>query len=163
MKHLFLIASLSVAAVSVQALEYDNGATETCIDSGAEARNCIGESANACMGTDGGSSTPGMGFCASQELAFWDARLNVAYGALLQIERQLDAEATTLGGIIPPRADALRDMQRAWITYRDAACVYEFAQWGGGTGGGPANAWCLMQITAEQALALEDRLEDHKR
>ena len=158
-----LLMALGLMPVAVQALEYDNGATETCLDSGTDARNCIGESANACMGTGGGSSTPGMGFCASQELAFWDARLNAAYSSLVQIERDLDAEATTLGGNIPPRADALRNMQRAWITYRDAACVYEFAQWGGGTGGGPANAWCLMQITAEQALALEGRLEDHKR
>jgi uncharacterized protein YecT (DUF1311 family) len=49
-------------------------------------------------------------------------------------------------------------MQRAWIGYRDAACDYERAQWGGGSGGGPATAGCLMRLTGEQALALEGRL-----
>ena len=46
-------------------------------------------------------------------------------------------------------------MQRAWIEYRDATCAYEAAQWGGGTGAGPAFAGCLMRLTAEQALYLE--------
>lgn len=159
----FLMTLVLAMPVHAQSVEYDNGATETCLDSGTDARNCVGESANACMGTPGGSSTPGMGYCFSQELGFWDDRLNAAYGALMQIERRLDADVTTLGGNIPARASALRDMQLAWITYRDAACVYEYAQWGGGSGGGPANAACLMQITAAQAIELERRLEDHQR
>ncbi|MFT5363966.1 MAG: hypothetical protein ACI9VX_001592 [Dinoroseobacter sp.] len=46
-------------------------------------------------------------------------------------------------------------MQRAWIEYRDATCSYEAAQWGGGTGAGPAFAGCLTRLTAEQALYLE--------
>ena len=49
-------------------------------------------------------------------------------------------------------------MQRAWIAWRDAACLYEVSQWGGGTGGGPAGADCMMRLAGEQALALEDRL-----
>ena len=46
-------------------------------------------------------------------------------------------------------------MQRAWIGWRDATCDYERAQWGGGTGGGPATVACLMRLTGEQALYLE--------
>ena len=55
---------------------------------------------------------------------------------------------------LPKQAEALRDMQRAWITFRDAACDYERSQWGGGTGGGPATLACLMRMTGEQALLL---------
>ena len=115
------------------------------------------------MDTPGGSSTVGMGYCLSQELDLWDARLNETYRALLTVERALDAETATLGASVPPRASALRDMQRAWIGFRDATCVYEYAQWGGGTGGGPANTSCLLRLTALQALELERRLRDHDR
>jgi uncharacterized protein YecT (DUF1311 family) len=59
-----------------------------------------------------------------------------------------DAGAKADGLTVPPVAEALRDMQRAWIAYRDASCDYERAQWGGGTGGGPATAGCLMRTRA---------------
>lgn len=51
--------------------------------------------------------------------------------------------------------EALRNMQRAWINYRDAGCLYEQAQWFGGTGGGPATMACHMHETARQTLVLE--------
>ena len=99
-----------------------------------------------------------MGFCIQSELAFWDTRLNAAYGALMDIEEAQDSEMRDLGAGITSMADALRAMQRAWIIYRDAACDYERSQWGGGTGGGPATAECMMRMTGLQALALETRL-----
>ena len=99
-----------------------------------------------------------MGFCYGAEYDYWDARLNAAYGALMAMEKAAEAELGELGSAAPSPAAALRDMQRAWIGYRDAACLYEVSQWGGGTGGGPAGAGCMMQITGEQALALEARL-----
>ncbi|MEM9970766.1 MAG: lysozyme inhibitor LprI family protein [Pseudomonadota bacterium] len=138
-------------------LSFDPDATEACLaDGGAE--TCIGLSADACMESEYGSSTVGMGFCLGEELSLWDTRLNDVYGALLASEREADRVISEAGGNAPPRASALRDMQRAWIGFRDAACVYEYAQWGGGTGGNPAYVACLMRITAEQALALEARL-----
>jgi uncharacterized protein YecT (DUF1311 family) len=60
-----------------------------------------------------------------------------------------------LGSAAPSQGDALKNMQRAWIAYRDATCDYERSHWGGGTGGGPATVSCLMYMTAEQALYLE--------
>jgi len=51
--------------------------------------------------------------------------------------------------------ESLRTMQRAWISFRDASCLYEQAQWMGGTGGGPATQACHMHETARQALKLE--------
>jgi uncharacterized protein YecT (DUF1311 family) len=80
----------------------------------------------------------------------------------MEIEEATDAELKELGLAEPSTSAALRDMQRTWIAYRDAACAYERSQWGGGTGGGPATADCLMRMTAAQALALEQRLAQRR-
>jgi uncharacterized protein YecT (DUF1311 family) len=143
-----------------QEMVFDPGPTEACL--AADTSNpaaCIGHAADACMlENDGGETTVGMGFCLSQEWEWWDGRLNAAYGALRERHQANDAQSEADGFEAPPMAEALRDMQRAWIAYRDAACDYERAQWGGGSGGGPATAGCLMRLTGEQALALEGRL-----
>ncbi|MGI9395022.1 MAG: lysozyme inhibitor LprI family protein [Boseongicola sp.] len=109
-----------------------------------------------------GSSTVGMGYCLSRELEYWDARLNIAYKLLRDVDRAEDAELAAVNSSAPIRAKALRDMQRSWIGYRDAACFYDYSEWGGGTGGGPAHAACLMRITGVQALRLEEKLEGRK-
>ena len=122
---------------------------------------CIGLSARACMEThDAGFTTMGMSFCSGEELAFWDARLNVAYDQLMERSRDADADMKDLDIEVPSQAEALRDMQRAWLPFRDAACAFERAQWGNGTGGGPAAVACHASLTAKQALALEGRLID---
>ncbi len=148
-----VVFGLLAAPLAAQDLDFNIGATAACLDAAAttpEARACIGLSANACMdATPMGSSTIGMGGCIDRELTWWDARLNAQYADLRTRERARDAGD---GG---NRAEALRDMQRAWIAWRDATCDYERAQWGGGTGGGPATAACLMRLTGEQALYLE--------
>ena len=73
-------------------------------------------------------------------------------------ETAADKEVEAVGAHVPSKAAALRDMQRAWIGWRDAACAYERAQWGGGSGSGPATLECRMQLTGQQALALEARM-----
>lgn len=156
---------LVVTSDPVRAQEpvFDPGATAQCLnaaDDFSARRDCIGASANACMETDGGYTTVGIGYCIQREVEFWDARLNAGYGALMAREKADDAEMVEIGASAPKKADALRDMQRAWIPYRDATCAYEYAQWGGGTGGGPAHGACMMQLTGEQALDLEARMED---
>ncbi len=135
---------------------------ESCL-SGAgdrEARlRCIGLGASACMEThESGFTTVGMGFCTDAELGFWDSRLNAAYKQLMAKSKASDAEMKELGATVPSLAETLREMQRAWIPFRDAACDYERAQWGNGTGGGPAALACLMDETARQALRLEFQL-----
>jgi uncharacterized protein YecT (DUF1311 family) len=117
---------------------------------------CIGVSAGQCMEeTPGGYSTVGMGACLAQEHQWWDARLNDSYQQLMAQHRATDAEMDTANA---PMAQALQDMQRAWITYRDARCDHERATWGGGTGAGPATLTCLMWATARQTLLLEGHL-----
>jgi len=129
-------------------LAYSDIHTDSCLQEAVgagEQSACIGASATQCLAdTQGSESTVGMGACLEQERAYWDGRLNAVYQLVLA---QQGGDAGT--------ADGLRTMQCAWIVYRDARCDYEYAQWGGGTGGGPAILACLMQTTAEQVFVLE--------
>ncbi len=114
---------------------------------------CIGLSANQCMDTTpGGYSTIGMGACYNAELQMWDEMLNATYQELAAWDRHVDTQS---GG---SRAASLQAMQRAWIGFRDASCAYEYAQWGGGTGGGPAYTACVMHLTGQQAMSLDVHL-----
>jgi uncharacterized protein YecT (DUF1311 family) len=157
-----LLLSLGGAAAADPV--FDPAATEACVDEAVAASpdladygvlDCAGKSANACMETDGGSSTYGMSFCLDGEWNFWDKRLNAAYAKRMREAKQSDAEMANVEATVPSMEEALRKMLRAWIAYRDAACLYEASKWQGGTGAGPAGAACLMQETARQALTLE--------
>jgi uncharacterized protein YecT (DUF1311 family) len=146
-----LLMAFAAAPTHAQDLLFYPDPVLDCMDDAPETAMryiCIGTAANYCMvNTPGGSSTPVMGACLDRERAFWDARLNEVYARLL-----------TQHAETPAVLDNLRTMQRAWITYRDARCDYEFVQWNGGTGGGPALLACLMRTTAEQTLLLEEQL-----
>lgn len=142
--------------LSAQDLTFDTIHTTACLVEATEygqRLNCIGASANQCMETsEGGYSTYGMSGCLSEEYAYWDQRLNIAYKALKEITKARDLDKFETA---PSQSEALLDMQRAWIPFRDAKCDFERSEWGGGTGGGPATYSCLMYETAKQALYLE--------
>lgn len=150
-----LAASLILAApLAARELSFDPAPTETClaeISDGPQAYECIGRAAMACMAQPMGDTTPGMGFCLDSELWLWDGKLNEAYQMLRDEYRAIDADR--FEGT-PALADALRDMQRGWIVFRDSRCEFETAQWYGGTGSSPAFLGCMMQMTAEQTLYL---------
>ena len=112
--------------------------------------SCIGIAAGACMGTD--ETTVGMGYCLEQEWMYWDDQLNAVYKAA-----KAEAAATDRD-MAPPlnvQEQSLKEMQRAWIAFRDARCNWEATLWMGGTGSGPAQLACLMQETGRQALTLQ--------
>ena len=145
-----------------QDLVFSMQATDSCL-AGMERADqqdmCIGASAQMCMqDTVGGGSTVGMGGCLSAELGQWDARLNETYQRLMAKEKTHDAEMADASYVVPKKAEPLRDMQRAWISYRDTRCAYVGVQWGGGTGTGPAIVDCTMNMTAQQALFLQNML-----
>jgi uncharacterized protein YecT (DUF1311 family) len=162
---LFSVAFLLVSAQGAfaQELVFSPELSLSCYyesDDGMNPHECIGLSANACMeATPGGYSTYSMGGCLDAELSFWDQELNAAYGELMAYDKAVDADGSDMGSAAMSRAENLRDMQRAWIGFRDASCDYERSQWGGGTGGGPAFIGCMMQMTGEQAMALQLALQ----
>jgi uncharacterized protein YecT (DUF1311 family) len=154
-----------VAVVPAQANPaFKPAATDACVakasaasknKSGHAVLACVGQSAQACMNTPGGDTTVGMMDCLKGEVDYWDGKLNAAYAKRLATAKSDDAELKSMGSAAPKTEPALRKMQRAWIGYRDAACLYEQSKWMGGTGGGPATMACHMEETARQALKLD--------
>jgi uncharacterized protein YecT (DUF1311 family) len=139
-------------AVRAQEIVFDIAPVEACIRAGG-GEACAGKAADKCMeATPGGYTTVGMGTCADRERAYWDGWLNAVYQQLYARLAAQDAQAPSYA---PKEAEALREMQRAWIGFRDAKCGYEAAQWGGGTGAGPASVNCHLHETARQMLYLQ--------
>ena len=143
---------------------FSPAATDACVSeasansqglSGHAVLDCVGQAAAACMMTPGGDTTIGMMECLDGERAYWDVRLNAAYVGRVATAQSQDAELKVMDSAATSVEDSLRAMQRAWMSFRDTSCLYEQAQWMGGTGGGPATLACHMHETARQALKLE--------
>ena len=89
-------------------------------------------------------------YCAEQDWLAADEALNAAYGEAKALMQQIDADL--------PKAERgaevyLRDAQRAWISFRDAACAAE----GYAMHGGSAEP---MLIYGCRARLTEQRTED---
>ena len=59
--------------------------------------------------------------------------------------------------------NGLRDMQRAWIAWRDATCAFEAGEYAGGTLAGTVATGCMMQRTGDQVLWLAGELDRMER
>jgi len=160
-----VIATVVATPLAAQDMTFTIDPTSACLaaqDRYIARLQCAGKAATACMDVNlGGTTTVGMGRCLDLEAIWWDKQLNVAYGKAMARAKVHDGEVKELGGFAPSQVDALREMQRAWIPFRDRLCDFERAQWGGGTGGGPAALGCLLQETARQTLLLEDVVRDY--
>ena len=158
-----LIIALAICLATPAAgedLRFDATPTVSCLaESADQARECIGRAATACMDQPGGDTTIGMGFCLDAELDLWDGKLNEVYQRLRADMTAQDAARTDPAISL---AESLRDMQRAWIGYRDSRCGFETAQWHGGTGASPAFLGCTLLVTAEQTLYLQSLLQDQR-
>jgi uncharacterized protein YecT (DUF1311 family) len=110
------------------------------------AESCIGVVSTACIQAEGNESTAAMVQCNGREADAWDGRLNAAYKAALA---QGDGQDV---------ADGLRKTQRNWIAFRDAACAQPAVVFKG-TMAGPISAYCVLELTARQALWLEGWLQ----
>ena len=90
--------------------------------------------------------------CASNDFAAADARLNAAYGLAIAYMASIDAD---LPAAEQGAKAALRDGQRAWITFRDAACTAEGYAVHGGTMEGMVILMCNTRLTLARAEDLE--------
>lgn len=90
-------------------------------------------------------------FCAEIDFQAADDALNRAYRSAREVMRQIDADLAA-----PQRGAevALRDAQRAWITFRDQACRADAWSWTGGSGYSMAYYGCQSRLTAQRTADL---------
>jgi uncharacterized protein YecT (DUF1311 family) len=99
-----------------------------------------------------------MNFCADRAWKLADEDLNLAYRMARTLMQQTDAAL--------PVADrgaevALRDAQRAWITFRDAACRAEGYVYFGGSIRPLVVSNCLERMTRARTEELRTLAEAH--
>ena len=89
-----------------------------------------------------------LNYCAEQDFLAADADLNLAYKAARAVMRQIDAGLP----VAERGAEAtLRDAQRAWISFRDQACLAEAYSWHGGSGQPMIYSGCQARLTTQRA------------
>jgi len=116
---------------------------------------CEGQVSNRCQEVEqGGYSNLGMTSCIQAEYAAWDVLLNEEYKKTIAWSAEMDAYDAEDFPEIDKRVDTLRAAQRAWISYRDAECLNEYAQWGAGSMRLPIGTACLLSETAERTIEL---------
>lgn len=89
--------------------------------------------------------------CAAQDHAAADVALNAAYQTAVAAARQMD---DYVPGLTPSNEEMLRDAQRAWIPYRDAACAAESTLARGGSMQNMLFYLCLERLTRERTRDL---------
>lgn len=83
-----------------------------------------------------------MNMCAARDYEQADAALNAAWGPARSYARQIG------------QGDALLKAQRAWLTYRDAACEVQASPYEGGSIQPLIRFSCLSELTAERTRML---------
>lgn len=159
MLRIFAFLMLSPLPAQAQEVVFDPATIEQCLIGGGWTE-CVGQAANACMEqSENGYSTLIMVACLAEETDWWDRDLNATYRLILARDAALDANPDP-DGMAPAMGSAIRDVQRAWIAFREASCHYEMLRWQGGTGARLAGAGCTLQMTGEQALRLRSYLAE---
>ena len=121
---------------------------------------CVGRAAQTCADNHGAGPNMVYAACFEAEAAYWDAALNDAYNDLKGLAA--DRQSWDVGYQPDALVTALRDMQRAWITYRDATCANAVAIAAPfGSAAGPAGAECRVVQTARQYFVLRGMRQDY--
>jgi uncharacterized protein YecT (DUF1311 family) len=149
-------------SAAAQDWSYDQNATQSCLAdaiSNTDKRSCVGLSAEICADNAvGGFSTRSMMVCLGFELELFDKMLNQEYAIVRDLSREQDKFDSGMNDDPVSMEDRLVQMQRAWITYRDATCAYEQRQMDGGTIGELFFAQCMAELTAEQTFRLQSNV-----
>ena len=90
-----------------------------------------------------------MNICWGKEYKAADATLNQVYGQLM---RKLDE---------PDKAQ-LKQVETAWLKYRDANCEFVADQYKGGTIRPMIEAMCLADVTRNRTNELRNRIKDRE-
>ncbi len=115
---------------------------------------CVGRQADACVQRNNDGPNMVVAACMEAELAFWDGFLNRTYAELLTFAEH--EQSMDVGYVTNELTDAARDMQRAWIAYRDATCGLYLARAAPfNSAAGPAVNDCLLRETARQVFQLQ--------
>ena len=88
-----------------------------------------------------------MNICWGKEYKAADATLNQVYGQLM---RKLDAADQT----------QLKQVEAAWLKYRDANCEFVADQYKGGTIRPMIEAMCLADTTRNRTVELRNQIKD---
>jgi uncharacterized protein YecT (DUF1311 family) len=163
---LFVALGVAAAAQSLPLAE-DRAAIDACLQQEKDApERCIGIVYKPCTDAPEGSSTAGMGDCASREKAVWDEKVDASFKQLL---------AGTLGQTAAepwnrppenkrdtkvPGTDILNDMQRTWRSWRAKKCDALSMQAEGGSLSRVLYGSCIYEETARHALWLAALVED---
>ncbi|SMX32611.1 lysozyme inhibitor LprI family protein [Octadecabacter ascidiaceicola] len=155
MKHL-LIVLFSALAVPAAAQDFsiDPHLIDRCLAINDETpMRCVGRQADECAQRNGGGADMVISACLAAEAEVWDGMLNRVYGRVL--EHAKTHERWDVGYQPNQLTDAVREMQRAWIAYRDATCGHALARATPfGSGAGPAINECELHETARQYFQL---------
>lgn len=96
--------------------------------------------------------------CAAMDYAEADAELNAvwkeAIGTMKEIDSYLEAEEKGA-------EDALRQSQRAWITYRDMTCMADGYRFHGGSAEPMVVSGCLATVTRNRTEELQGMIEGY--
>ena len=99
------------------------------------------------------STQSDMILCAAEQHAKADYALNDAYKAALAKAKSVDGWLAQSG---QSATQTLREAQRAWITYRDLACMAEALPYDGGSIQGLIHTNCLARLTIQRTEDLRD-------
>ncbi len=156
----FLVLILLAMPAAAQDFSIDRHLIDRCLAIQENPMNCVGRQADECVQRNGGGPNSVLAACREAEAAAWDLTLNAEYRDLQRLAREREAE--DLGYAPQSLIIGLREMQRAWITYRDATCDNALALAKPfGSAAGPAGAECLMVETARQFFALNNLRGDY--
>ena len=137
---------LALVTPMASAQKGDTALLRACMTEGGNAVTCLGLISGPCIDNPDNFDTLAMAECFRREAAAWDQILNEDYQALIAL---LDAEQT----------EAIRDVQRAWIAFRDADCAFHHILIRG-TMAVFTEAACLAAHTADRVFSVHAYLAD---
>lgn len=154
---LLVLVALPAAA---QDVTIDGHWIDRCLAIQDDPMRCVGRATETCVESSTSAAMSVEADCMGAELAIWDASLNDAYRGLQRLA--VEREGWDVGYPQGSLTGALRDMQRAWIGYRDASCDHARVLASPyGSEVGRAVTECLMFQTARQNFVLRDMRFDY--